>query len=266
VSAAAWEAAVYTADDGAEVVYRMRRGRDPLVLLHALGCDASMWDGVVASLPPDRALIVPEMRGHGGSTLGWRAPSVDQWAADVVEILRRNEIVAPAIAGLSMGGYVGLAIAAARPGLARAYGFVDTTAAPDDEGGRARRAAGCAMIRRSGWRAFADALIPSLLNDNRPRFAEHRDHLVAMLGRSGDSGLPPTLMALAGRADRRSLLPSLRVPAAVVVGSVDALTPPDASRALAAGIPGSKLHILDNVAHLSALEAPAELAALLTPL
>ena len=73
-----------TTEDGADIAYRIRRGRDPLVLIHGLGCDASMWDTVVAALPHDVGLVIPELRGHGGSTLGWLPPSVDQWADDVV--------------------------------------------------------------------------------------------------------------------------------------------------------------------------------------
>jgi len=260
VSAAGLERSVFTTPDGAEIAYRIRRGRDWLVLLHGLGCDASMWDAVVAALPADVGLVIPEIRGHGASTLGWRLPSVDLWADDIVRLLRQKGIEAPAIAGLSLGGYTAFGIAAAHPGFARAYAFVSTSAAPDDEAAKHRRAAAIAMIRTKGWRAFADAMIPSLLNDNRPQFETHREHLLAMFARAGDSGLPPTLMALAVRPDRRALLLTIRVPSIVIVGAVDALTPPDRARALATGIPGGRLHVLDDVAHMSAMEAPHKVA------
>jgi len=263
MSAPGLERSVFTTPDGADIAYRIRRGRDWLVLLHSLGCDASMWDAVVAALPADLGLVLPELRGHGASTLGWRLPSVDLWADDVVRLLRQKGIEGPAIAGLSLGGYTAFGIAAAHPGFARAYAFVSTSAAPDDEAGKHRRAAAIAMIRRGGWRAFADAMIPSLLNDNRPQFPTHREHLLAMFERAGDSGLPPTLMALAARPDRRALLLTIRVPSIVIVGAVDALTPPDRARALATVIPGARLHVLDDVAHMSAMEAPHKVAGLL---
>jgi pimeloyl-ACP methyl ester carboxylesterase len=263
VSAAGLESSVFTTPDGADIAYRIRPGRDWLVLLHGQGCDASMWDAVVALLPVDLGLVVPEIRGHGASTLGWRVPSVDLWADDVVRLLRRKGIEAPAIAGLSMGGYTAFGIAAAHPGFARAFAFISTTAAPEDEGGKHRRAAAIAMIRHSGWRAYADALIPSLLNDNRPQFPTHREHLLAMFERAGDSGLPSTLMALAARPDRRALLMTLHLPTTVIVGAVDALISPDSARALATGIPGARLHVLDDVAHMSAMEAPHKVAGLL---
>ncbi len=263
MTAGGLERGVFTTPDGADVAFRYRPGGDPIVLLHALGCDASMWDAVVATLPKDRALVIPEIRGHGASTLGWRAPSVELWADDVVRILHRKGIESPAIAGMSLGGYTAFAIAAAHPGFARAYAFISTTAAPEDEAGKQRRAAGIAMIRREGWRSFAEALIPSFLNDNRPQFETHRHSLLTMFARAGDSGLPPTLMALAARADRRPLLMTIRVPSIAIVGAVDALTPPDKARAIATGIPGARLHVLDDVGHMAAMESPHRVAGLL---
>jgi len=263
VSAASLDSAVFSTPDGADIAYRIRPGDDPLVLIHALGCDASMWDGVVAALPAERALVIPELRGHGGSTLGWRAPSVDLWADDVVRLLRHKRIEAPAIAGLSLGGYTALAIAVEHPGLARAFAFISTSAAPDDDSGKQKRAEGIALIRREGWRSYADRLMPSLLNGEQPQFATHRDHLMAMFERAGDSGLPPTLMALASRQDRRPQLISIRVPSIAIVGAVDVLTPPERARAIATGIPRARLHVLDEVAHMSAMESPRKVAGLL---
>jgi len=253
----------FATEDGADISYRIRRGRDPLVLIHGLGCDASMWDGVVAALPSDVGLVIPELRGHGGSTLGWRLPSVDQWADDVVQLLRQKGIEAPAIAGLSLGGYTAFGIAAAHPGFARAFAFVSTSAATDDEAGRGRRASAIATIRREGWRRFAATFIPSVLNATGPQFPAHSKHLLTMFEHAGDSGLPPTLMALAARPDRRALLPTIGVPTIVIVGAVDALTPPDRAQVIAEGIPEARLHVLERVAHMSAMEAPAEVADLL---
>jgi pimeloyl-ACP methyl ester carboxylesterase len=253
----------FATEDGADISYRIRRGRDPLVLIHGLGCDASMWDGVVAALPSDLGLVIPELRGHGASTLGWRLPSVDLWADDVLRLLREKSLEGPAIAGLSLGGYTALGIAAAHPGFARAFAFISTSAAPDDEAGRLRRATGIATIRREGWRRFAAAFIPSLLNAAGPQFPAHSKHLQTMFEHAGDSGLPPTLMALAARPDRRELLPSIGVPSIVIVGAVDTLTPPEKARELAGGLAAAQLHVLDNVAHMSAMEASAEVADLL---
>jgi pimeloyl-ACP methyl ester carboxylesterase len=246
--------------DGAEITYRIRPGRDPWLLLHGLGCDASMWDGVVAALPPEIGLLAPELRGHGGSTLGWRLPSVEIWADDVAAVVEKAGLGRPAVAGLSMGGYTALSLAARHPGLARAYAFVSTAAGPDDEDGRMRRAQGLGTLKRQGWRVFAENLIPILLNERGAEFARHRAGLLEMFARAGDAGLAATLFALANRPDRRPILSSIGIPVAVVVGEADQLTPPPRAEEIASVIAGARLVVLPGIAHMSAMEAPREVA------
>lgn len=258
-----FEARWLTTEDGAEISYRVRRGRDPLVLLHALGCDARMWDEVVAALDPELGLLVPELRGHGASTLGYELPSVATWAADVRALVAKEGFERPVLAGISMGGYTALAFAAEHPGIARAYALISTSAAADDDAGRLRRAAGIAQIELEGWKAFAAALMPKLVSAARPGYEERRTLLLDMFSRAGSAGLAAALTALANRPDRTPLLAAIGVPVRVVVGDADALTPPERAREIAAGVRVAELRVLPGVSHLSALEAPREIAALL---
>jgi len=249
--------------DGARIAYRARPGRDPWVLLHGLGCDASMWDGVVGALSEEIGLVIPDLRGHGGSSLGWRSPSVDLWAEDVERIVRAEGLRDPAVAGLSMGGYTALALAAASPGLARGFGFVSTSAAPDDDAGRLRRAAGLATLRASGCREFTAGMIPRLLLASREDFPRHRARIVSMFERAGETGLASALWALAVRPHPRPALPAIRLPVAVVVGAEDVLTPPRLAEEIAQGLRDPRLTVIPGVAHMSAMEAPREVAAAL---
>jgi pimeloyl-ACP methyl ester carboxylesterase len=246
--------------DGAEIRYRVRPGRDPWVLLHALGCDSTLWDDVIARFPVDVGLLVPDLRGHGGSTLGWRAPSIDLWAEDVSSLTAYEGMNRPAIAGLSMGGYITMACAVHSPNLARAYGFVSTRAGADDEAGQLGRAEGLATLQRNGWQAFAESLVPRLLSESNPRFEEHRTRLLGMFERAGEVGLTCALFALANRPDRHPLLGEIRVPCVVISGDADLLTPPAVTQRIADAIPDCPVHTLSGVAHLSALEAPEQVA------
>lgn len=246
--------------DGARIAYRARPGRETWVLLHGLGCDASMWDGVADALPEDVGLVLLEIRGHGRSTLGWRTPSVDLWAEDVARVVRAEGLRHPAVGGLSMGGYAALAFAVAYPHVARAYALVSTSAAPDDDAGRMRRAAGLTTLRASGWRAYATGLIPSLLLESREDFLRHRNHLMAMFDRARETGLASALWALAARPDRREVLPLILPPAAVVVGAGDVLTPPELAEEIAAALPEARLTVIPGAAHMSAMEAPKAVA------
>ena len=246
--------------DGARLTYKARPGRDPWVLIHGLGCDASMWSEVIGSMPEDIGVVVPELRGHGGSTLGWRSPSVDLWAEDVERIVWAEQLSSPAIAGLSMGGYTALAVAHAFPKLARAFAFISTTAAPDDDPGRLRRAVGLATLHSKGRRDYAIGLMPKLLLESHSSYARHRDHLLAMFDRAGETGLASALWALASRPDRRESVAGIDVPVAVVHGSDDLLISPAAAEQLSHALTDAQLHVIPGTAHMSAMESPQDVA------
>jgi len=191
------------------------------------------------------------------------SPCVDLWADDVGALIEHTEMERPLVVGLSMGGYAALALAARRPHLARGWGFLSTSAAPDDEAGRSRRASALATVWSKGWRQYLDGLAPSLLAPGRDDGPIQRWRLETMFLRAGDAGLAAALFALAARPDRRALLPSLRGPVAVIVGDADVLTPPDRAKEIADAIPQAHLTILPGVGHMSAMEAPEEIAAVL---
>ena len=77
------------------------------------------------------------------------------WAEDLSGLAAYEGMNRPAIAGLSMGGYITMACAVHSPNHARAYGFVSTWAAADDEAGQLRRAEGLATLQRDGWPALS---------------------------------------------------------------------------------------------------------------
>src|ERR1044072_1296618 len=83
----------------------------PLVLIHGYPLDHTMWFGVIAALGAGVRTIAPDLRGFGKAGLPHREPSVDAMAQDIVSLLDRENIPRAVIAGMSMGGYVALAVA-----------------------------------------------------------------------------------------------------------------------------------------------------------
>jgi len=254
----AFREAVHRVADGAHLAYRVRPGRDPWVLLHALACDSTLWDAVVRALPEEIGLVVPELRGHGGSTLGWELPSVDRFALDVLEVLDAEKIERPGIAGVSMGGYLALAMAAARPQTARAWVLVSTHARAEDAAGRAARAEALSLVDRQGWATWIEQVGPRWVASHG-----HDVHLAGMAGRAGDAGLAVALLALANRSDRTAVLPRLMQPVLAVAGAADPITPLEWMQELADATPQGRLVVLPGAGHLVPLDAPQALASLL---
>jgi pimeloyl-ACP methyl ester carboxylesterase len=91
------------------------RGR-PLVLLHEMGGTLESWEPVLERLPADQRTIRLDMRGAGGSEKPRTDVSSDVWADDVVALLDHLGVTEPVdMAGIAIGGCIGLAIAARHP-------------------------------------------------------------------------------------------------------------------------------------------------------
>ncbi len=90
--------------------------RDPLVLLHGGAVDHRMWGPQLGSFP-ERRVIVPDARGHGGSS---DAEAPYRLADDVVALLDALDIERAVLAGISMGGGTAVDVALEHPGRASA--------------------------------------------------------------------------------------------------------------------------------------------------
>jgi pimeloyl-ACP methyl ester carboxylesterase len=239
----------------------------PVVLLHAFPLERSMWreaaDRLAASSVP---VVTVDLPGLGGSPLPAGAPDLTVSADAVIALLDRLGIARAVIAGVSMGGYVALAIARRHPQRLAGLGLVDTKAEADADEARSNRERIAAAVEgEAGTRALAP-MLEGLLG---PTSLARRPGLVARvrdgLATARPEGVAWSQRAMAARPDSTQLLASISVPTVVLVGEEDGLTPPAQARALAAGLPDAVLSVLPGAGHLSPLEAPDAVAsALLT--
>jgi len=232
----------------------------PLVLLHPFPVNARFWDPLLAAGVGDRPVLRPEAPGFGAAPPrdGW---TIAGWADEVAETIAAE---APggraAVAGASMGGYCALALAAAHPQRVEGLVLIDTRGEADDEATRAGRMATVARIAAEGLDPVLDALLPRLVAPDAPPAV--RRALRDLAAAQSPAAVAAALHALAGRPDRRPDLPAVQVPTLVVVGEHDAPTPPAAARDLAAAIPGARLAVVPGAGHMSPMEDPAAVAAL----
>jgi 3-oxoadipate enol-lactonase len=113
-------------------------------------------------------------------------------------------------------------------------------------------------VRAGGLAAFLDGFVPRMVAPG-DLAALHATRAIAEA--QDPEAVAVALEALAGRADRRPDLAAMDVPALVIAGSEDVLTPPALSQALVAALPDARLHLVEGAGHLTALERPAEWAA-----
>lgn len=242
--------------DLAHAVHGPRDG--PVVLLvHGFPFDRGMWRFQVGPLTQaGYRVVVPDLAGFGGTEGSFT--TVEEAALDLLQLLQRLRIPKAVVVGFSMGGYVAQALAAVSPKSVAGLALVDTRAEADSPEGKAKREATIASVQQNGTRALAMAMIANQLTEGtrdseRLLTAEVR----TMMLKQSKPGVLGALAAMRDRPDRRDLLKGLQVPALVVVGEKDGVTPPAAAQVMA-DLLRCELVTIPGAAHLSPMERPDE--------
>ncbi len=240
----------------------------PLVLLHAFPLDATMWTPVVAALGPGVPVVLtPDLPGLGSAPLPDGPPDLAVAADLVAAALDEAGHQQAVLAGVSMGGYVAMAFARRHRQRLAGLALIDTKAGADDEAARSNRYRVAEAVLAAGdtgaLAPMLDALLGATTRDERPDLV---DDVRARIAAARPEGVAWSQRAMAGRPDSLDLLRTLDVPAAVVVGQEDTLSPPDLAREMADALPDAVLTVLPGAGHLAAMEAPDDVAAALTAL
>jgi 3-oxoadipate enol-lactonase len=233
----------------------------PVVVLgNSLGTTVRMWDPQVPALAERFRVLRYDHRGHGGSPTTAGPYTIADLGGDVLALLDREGIGRASYCGLSLGGMVGMWLAANAPERVDRLILCCTSAYLPPASGWAERAATArakgteAIVERIGPRWFTEAFRAS----DPEVVAAALDELTTI----DDEGYAGCCEAI-GAMDLRPSLGSVRAPALVIAGADDVATPPEHAETIAAAIPGARLAILPHTAHLANLERPAEVARLL---
>ena len=229
----------------------------PLVLLHPFPLDRGYWAPQLGSLVSRCRCIAPDARGFGETTL---APpfTMDRYADDVVCLLDALEIDRAVIGGLSMGGYIALALWRRHPTRVRALVLADTRAGADSDEGRAKRRDLIELALAKGNDAVAEAQLPGLIGKRtREKHPAVAEVLRRMVERASVGGITGALEAMMARPDSTSILPTITVPTLLIAGDEDVLTPPKEARAMHDAIPRSRIEIIAGAGHASSFERAA---------
>ncbi|MGW6131763.1 alpha/beta fold hydrolase [Cellulomonas sp. NPDC055163] len=265
-----------TAPDPADLVLPVRTYADgtgrahhhdalPVVLLHAFPFDARMWDDVAAALPADRPVLALDLPGHGAAAgLTPAEPSLEAVADAVAASLSEVGVERAVVAGLSMGGYVALALLERHPGLVAGLGLLDTRTTADADEARANRLRVAAAVEESSAvdevRPMARAVLGAASLAGRPEVVER---VAGWVGEQPPAGVAWSQRAMAARPDRTATLAAYTGPVLVLVGDEDTITPlADAERTRTAA-PLADLVVVPGAGHLSAVEQPGPVAAAL---
>ena len=217
-----------------------------------------MWEPQLGLAERGWRVVAPHYRGMDGADSDPAANSVDDYAADVFDLLDALHIEDAVIGGLSMGGYVAFALFRHAPRYFQGLILADTRSPADSPEAVEGRRRLLGVVRDKGPAAVADEMLPKLLGDTtRRENAALVEAVRSLILSSSSAAIAGAITALMTRPDSTPLLESIHCPTLIVVGEEDALTPPAMSRDLQRGIAGSELAVIRKAGHLASLEQPA---------
>lgn len=215
----------------------------PLVLLPGMMCDGRLFGPQIAAFSGRRPVHL--------------APIADR---DDVDALADDVLAAApprfALAGLSMGGIVAMAVVARAPDRVAALALLDTNPRAETDAVKARREPQIARVRAGGLSAvMREEMKPHYLADGPDR-ARILDLCTKMALDLGPVVFERQSRALQRRPDRQQALREVRVPTLVLCGAEDRLCPLERHTLMAGLIPGAALVVVDGAGHLPSLEQP----------
>jgi pimeloyl-ACP methyl ester carboxylesterase len=241
--------------NGIRLAYERRGKGMPLVLLHGYPLDHHLWDDVAPLLEDTFDLIIPDLRGFGGSSTVDSFYAMEDYASDIAALLDHLGIQKAAIAGHSMGGYVALAFARLYPERVSGLGLISSQVLADPEERKQGRYKSAAEVADKGIASVVETMTPKFTSN--PQLQE--------FARKSMEGQQPAayigaLKAMAERVDSTPLLSSLAVPVVVVHGDADQLIPIDRAREVKAALPNAYFVEISGAGHMPMMEAKEETA------
>ncbi|HEY2315168.1 MAG TPA: 3-oxoadipate enol-lactonase [Streptosporangiaceae bacterium] len=235
-------------------------GAPVLVLGNSLGTSAAVWDRQVPQFRQYFRLLRFELPGHGGSPASPGPYTIAGLGAGVLSLLDTLGVDRASYCGISLGGMIGMWLAAHAPDRVAALGLVCTSAY---------------LPPASAWLARADQVLaagmasvcgPVVGRWFTPEYAAKEPAVVevfrAEFQRTDPGGYAGCCAAIAGM-DQRATLAAIRAPTLVLAGRDDVATPPQHGEVIARGITGARVEVIPAAAHLAPVSAPARVTAAL---
>jgi 3-oxoadipate enol-lactonase len=247
-----------TKTNGIDTSYELhgKEGAPWLVLSHSLACSVRMWDPQIEALKGSYRILAYDTRGHGASEAPKGAYTLELLADDLKALLASLGAKSTHYCGLSMGGMIGQTFALKYPGVFRTLTLADTTSRIPAEAwplwqGRIKiaEAQGMApLVQPTLERWFTEGFLKS---NPAPVAA-----IAKLIGSTPVAGYVGCCHAIP-KINLTARLKEIKCPVLVLCGDMDPGTPPAMSEEIQRSIPGSKLAMIPQAAHLSNLEQPA---------
>ena len=251
--------------NGIQLHYELSGRADaPVVMLsNSLGTRLEMWDPQMQALTERYRILRYDSRGHGRSDAPDGPYTIDLLADDALGLLDALDIEQVHFCGLSKGGMVGQVLGARHGDRLISLALCSTSChMPARELWEER----IRVARKDGMAALADGVVERWFTEafrREPSIAV--DRVRQMILDTPAHGYAACCAAIRDM-DLRELIRDIRLPTLVIVGDKDPATPPKMAEEIRSRIPGARLEVVPDAAHLLNIEQDVVFDAALTSL
>lgn len=245
--------------NGLDVFYTEQgSGDEVMVFGHGLLMDTTMWDAVAPTFADKYRVVCFDFRGQGNTADPGHGYEIDTLVSDIAGFIKAISPKPVHYVGLSMGGMVGLPLAARHPDLLRSLVLLDTSAQAEPWWNKIKYAIMTLIVKIFGVKPLVPLMLPLIFGKSSLKNPASRE--VISYWKQKLLALPKKIVGpVSGVTQRRDItheLANIVCPTLMVVGDEDLTTPVSNAKNIADHVANVELKIIPQCGHSSALEKP----------
>jgi pimeloyl-ACP methyl ester carboxylesterase len=230
-----------------------------IIFVHGFPYDHTMWKAQIDKLSEKYFCISYDIRGLGESPVGDGQFTMESFVDDLETIINEMKLVKPVLCGLSMGGYIAFRALEKMENKFSAVILCDTRADADGNEGKLKRAAAIKRINTEGLVHFTKDFVTNCFGDHyKQNHKEEFEKQIAKSSAFNPVGVKGSLLAMISRNDTTEYLNKIKIPALIICGELDTLTPPSVMKPMAERINNAEFVVIKNSGHMSPIENSEE--------
>ncbi len=237
-------------------------GKETIIFSHGLLWSHKMFRNQIDLLKKKHTVIAFDHRGQGQSEVALGDYNMDLLTQDALELIEEISGKPVHFVGLSMGGFVGMRLAARHPDKIKSLILLETSAHPEPVENLPKYKFLNAIVK---WLGVIPTVVKPVMKimfaeswlknpTNRVAVKEWANEL-----KSNKKTITKSVEAVIYRKGVEQEIRFIKCPTMVVVGDEDVATKPEKAKFIQMSIPNSKLHILPGTGHSSSIEKPVEI-------
>lgn len=245
--------------NGCKYYYEIHgQGPETILFSHGLLWSGRLFHKQVDYFRDRYRCVVYDHRGQGRSGKPAAGHDMDQLYQDAISLIQALDLGKVHIAGLSMGGFIAMRLAARNPELVHSAILMETSA--QEEPFKKKYRMLTTVVKMFGVASVKNKVMPIMFGQkflNDPARKEERlfweEQLLA-----NDKGIVKAVKGVIDRNGVEEEIKKITVPTLIMVGTQDVATIPEKAEFIHERIPGSRLVYIEGAGHSSSVEEPEQ--------